>query len=290
VELAVPGGLPARRRSALRPMFVQLKESETMKSLVCNVFGMALVTACLILFWNRPAPADEGQAAEKTVTATVVAKALETGDEDEHGVAITIAGKADGADAKGKTITVDIQEGTILVNGKPVKIPALKLLKAAKIDVNAALDEKTGELRLDVDAEGKKQDKKRQIKVLLMKQDGEVQTLDIDESATWHEGEASARTGDKAQGSQEQVYTIVVGDGGQEVKKQAQQIRVRAIKVEPGQVQKEIEIQEVAPGKLLVQPMPHPMFNAEVTKRLRGIEKELKQIRKLLEEMREDDD
>jgi ribosomal protein S4 len=47
-------------------------------------------------------------------------------------LAIAVDGKEVAGDAKEKTITVTLKDGNVLVNGKPVKIPAIKAVKSGK--------------------------------------------------------------------------------------------------------------------------------------------------------------
>ena len=280
-----------------------------MKSVVCNVFGMAVGVACLALVLERASAdddkpvvqeqkqvivvqTDEGKAEaaenlQKTLHDTLGGLPAEIQEKikqkleavkkvhvsrdgstpkmkvisarqidvkgGEHGdVAVVVDGTPVGGEAETKTLTITVNNGEALINGKPVKIPAIKSIKKGQIKVDARLDEKSDE---------------------------EVHTIVIGDATNAGEG----------------VYTIVVDDNDAQGDKEAKEIRVRAVQVDPGHGHVAGKVFRVVQGKPLthtvsVQATEASQSHADVVERLKSIESELKQIHKLLKEMQKDDD
>jgi hypothetical protein len=127
--------------------------------------------------------------------------------------------------------------------------------------------------------------------------DAKEKTLDIDVDTDSHHvvGEAhvvvDGAAASKAEAAERTYQVTIAGDEDAQSAEGVHKIQVRALKAKPGQGKPKFEVFAVAPGT----PMPHMVHlqpqqtakaNADVAKRLKGIESELKQIRKLLEEMR----
>jgi hypothetical protein len=280
-----------------------------MKSVVCNVFGMAVGVACLALVLDRAAADDDQPVVEEQKQVIVVqtdegkadaaenlqktlhdklgglpaeiqekiqqkleavkkahgsrdgstpkmkvvsARQLDGKSGEDADVAIVVDDTPAGGEAETKTLTITVNNGEVLINGKPVKIPAIQRIKKAQIKVDARLDEKFDE---------------------------EAGTIVLGNAKKAGEG----------------VYTIVVDSNDAQGDKEAKEIRVRAVQVDPGHGHVAGKVFRVVQGKPLthtvsVQATEASQAHADVVERLKSIESELKQIHKLLKEMQQGDD
>jgi len=242
-------------KTALSARVLELKEGEDGKHIVVQVepkdgadeasqTGQVIQLKTIMVGSDEEAGTVEQSASQQQQqTATVVAKAMGGGEEDHVAVAVAVDGQGGAENAQAKTITVTVKDGQVLINGKPVKIPALKAVKKGEVKVEVSADAKTGETKTS---------------------DGAIQ-----------------------------YEVTIVGDDAKDTEG-THKMQWRAVNVKPGPGEPKVGVFTVAPGMpmthaLRFQAMPAAKAHADVVKRLKGIESELKQIRKLLEEMQQED-
>ena len=180
-----------------------------------------------------------------------------------------------------QTMTVTVDGDKVLLNGKAIKIPALENLKK-------------GAFKVEVEKDADDAEKVTQRKMIFMGEDGKVQEFNVDvnvESDHVIVGKPHVTKEGKA-GVTAHAY-VVVSDDDKDGKEAKKQIRWRAVQADPDKKAATYQVIKVAPGDHHVMPLHVSGIanqNAEVAKRLQGIETELKKIRKLLEQMKDSDD
>jgi hypothetical protein len=280
-----------------------------MKFLVCNVFGMALGVTCLALILNRPSAADEEKAAQEQAQVIVVQSDDETADVADA-LKKVLHGKLDGLPAEiQEKIRQKLEAVKNARDSKKVAKSEQRTISARVLELKGGetgrqivvrVDPKTG------DDKAPEVGKKVQMKVIVVGSDGEACT--VGQSASQEQQTATVvaeafpdgeckhvvvdgAAASKAEAAEGTYQLTIVGDEDAQSAEGVHKIQVRALKAKPGQGKPKFEVFAVAPGT----PMPHMVHlqpqqtakaNADVAKRLKGIESELKQIRKLLEEMR----
>ncbi len=199
-------------------------------------------------------------------------------------IAIAVDGDEISAKEMAKTVTVTLEDGKLVVNGKPIELPLLN--KPGEREIKVEVTKKDGE------------DTKRAIrrKMIFMGEDGKSQEFSFD--ADVNAGQIVVGQPHSEKTATATAHAVVVakvaeenGPAGKKPRAQSWTIRLDP-KIATGP--HDVLMFGHAAGH---SPLPHAIHfdpaqtdktHAEFTKRLKGIESELKKIHKLLEQMQKD--
>jgi hypothetical protein len=229
---------------------------------------------------KKAAAKAEKQAVEQEVTLTAKAE----GDSDEKKIEIAVAIDGEDLSAKDgeKSFTIKMDNGKLILNGKPMDLPVLQ-------------DGKKGQVRVRVQKQGEaKKNVHKQHKMIFMSDEGKTQEfefdIDVDADNVWVEKVDGAKAGQVHQ----HLYVVTQDDEDGDAKVVKKTIRVHAM---PLDSDKHAAFNVIKMGSIVAPHGAHESDTAdakkvhiEFSKRLKGIEAELKKIRKLLEQMNDDDE
>ncbi len=200
------------------------------------------------------------------------AQTIQKSDGDKQAIAIAVSVDGDEVSAKdiSKEISVTVQDGKVILNGKPVA------------DLKAAGEKK---IRVEIKKPaGQEVKRSPHRKMVFVDQDGKTQEFELDINVdTEHVviGTIDDAKTIEAGPHADVVRRLVKGKVNQHPK---HEIHVRALRLEGDKLVSPHHDAALAGGAHADQ------AHAEVTKRLKGIESELRKIRKLLEKMQDGDE
>ncbi len=207
-------------------------------------------------------------------------------DREEKQIRIASAVDDDEISAKevAKTVTVTLEDGKLVVNGKPLELPIFTKSGECEIKVevkNAAGDEAKKAVRR---------------KMIFMGEDGKAQEFSFDDVDVDHFVVGKPHAEKTATAT---AHAVIVAIDADQKDGEGQKARVHTwtMQLDPKMVKGPHNVLMLgsAGGR---SPLPHAVHfdpaqadksHAEVRKRLKGIESELKKIRKLLEQMQKGD-
>ncbi len=259
-----------------------------MKSTVCNLAGMAVAVACCSMLINRPSVADEQPVVQEQRQVIVLqAKGDADGAVTTETLSATLNDKLEGLPEELQQKLRAKLEAVKQMHAGAVRVEGKKLVVSARDKADG--DQTSGEAKHVVVTVVPSDEKAQATAVVrahaVVVNDGEESqtfTIKVDGDQVQVHGEPAQAAREKKQGEKKQ------GEKKQGEEKQVKVFAVRVNTDETPDAGKTIRWQMQAPEHkkiAAVKVAKAAPAHADVVKRLAKIEKELKQIRKLLEAM-----
>lgn len=225
----------------------------------------------------------EQELTKRIETVTITTDAHPKADAKKIGIAVVaIEGGDDAVKSDSKNVTVKVEDGKLIVNGKKLDLPQLE--EVGK-----------GQFRIEVRGVASQPKKLKQRKMIFKSNDGKVSELPLQFNIEVKDEEAQAGESTETKTVTATAHAFVVG--GKSNKQAAEQQGKWIVQLD-GKGTKGVYTITLSPkdegqakaGHIFhIGPNAADDAHADVTKRLKGIESELKKIRSLLEKMQKDE-